>query len=135
MDFITGTAAGLNQGIYAGVSRYRRKMFMETLGWQLDSPPGEECGQFDRPDTVYVEARNDEDKMIGCARLLPTQSPYLLAEVFPQLLRRAGLSACRAGPLVIVDGPLCLPAGLRFCRHHRIPAEQRRADVQLTDFR
>jgi len=37
MDFITGTAAGLNQGIYAGVSRYRRKMFMETLGWQLDS--------------------------------------------------------------------------------------------------
>jgi N-acyl-L-homoserine lactone synthetase len=102
MDFITGTAAGLNQGIYAGVSRYRRKMFMETLGWQLDSAH---------------------------------QSPYLLAEVFPQLLRRAGLSACRAGPPVIVDGPPLFACWIEVLQAPSHPAEQRRADVQLTDFR
>jgi len=86
MDFISGTAAGLNQGAFAGVSRYRRRMFIETLGWPLDSPPGEERDQFDRHDTVYVVARNDAAEVIGCARLLPTRSPYLLAEVFPELL-------------------------------------------------
>jgi len=86
MDFISGTAAGLNPATYASLSRYRRKLFIDTLGWQLDSPPGEERDQFDRGDTVYVVARNARGAVTGCARLLPTVAPYLLAEVFPQLL-------------------------------------------------
>lgn len=36
--------------------------------------------------TVYVVAQNDKAEVIGCARLLPTHRPYLLGEIFPQLL-------------------------------------------------
>lgn len=86
MHFISGTEAQLGQANSALISSYRYKVFIETLGWQLDNPVGAERDQFDRPDTVYVAARDAGGAVIGCARLLPTVRPYLLDEVFPQLL-------------------------------------------------
>jgi N-acyl-L-homoserine lactone synthetase len=59
---------------------------VERLGWQLSTPDGIELDQFDRPDTVYVVAQNDDGEVSGCGRLLPTTRPYLLGDVFPQLL-------------------------------------------------
>lgn len=57
------------------------------LGWQLEGRgDGMELDQFDRPDTAYVIARDESGEVIGSARLLPTTGPYLLGEVFPQLL-------------------------------------------------
>ena len=35
---------------------------------------------------MYVVAQDDDGHVSGCARLLPTTRPYLLGEVFPQLL-------------------------------------------------
>lgn len=86
MQLVTGSQKGLPQGIYSKVSRYRHSVFVELLGWELPVQDGLELDQFDRPDTVYVAAQDDEGNVIGCARLLPTTSPYLLGEVFPQLL-------------------------------------------------
>lgn len=85
MNIVAGTAGSL-MGTYQQVASYRHKVFVENLGWDLHSPDGYEQDQFDRPDTVYVAARNDEEEICGCARLLPTTHPYLLSEVFPQLL-------------------------------------------------
>ena len=65
---------------------YRHDVFVDLLGWDLDKPDGLEYDQFDRPDTVYVVVRNEDGCINGCARLLPTTKPYLLGEVFPQLL-------------------------------------------------
>lgn len=86
MQFITGIPADLEPDIMTGVARYRHKVFVETLGWQLQCKNGLEYDQFDRDDTVYVVARNLSDQIIGTARLLPTHRPYLLGEVFPQLM-------------------------------------------------
>ena len=72
--------------LYSRVSHYRHEVFIERLGWNLRTREGAELDQFDRPDTVYVVAQNDEGQVSGCARLLPTTRPYLLGEVFPQLL-------------------------------------------------
>jgi acyl homoserine lactone synthase len=68
------------------VAAYRYKIFIERLGWQLPVQDGLERDQFDRPETVYVVARDDKGDICGCARLLPTTAPYLLGEVFPQLM-------------------------------------------------
>lgn len=65
---------------------YRHKIFIERLGWQLPVRDGMERDQFDRPDTLYVVAHDDNGDICGCARLLPTTKPYLLGEVFPQLM-------------------------------------------------
>lgn len=88
MDIVAGTADSL-MGTYQRVASYRHKVFVENLGWDLHSPNGLEQDQFDRPDTIYVAARDDDGDICGCARLLPTTHPYLLAEVFPQLLNGA----------------------------------------------
>lgn len=86
MQFISGISADLECDLMIGVARYRHKVFVETLGWRLQCENGLEYDQFDRDDTVYVVAQNENNEIIGTARLLPTHRPYLLGEVFPQLM-------------------------------------------------
>jgi acyl homoserine lactone synthase len=86
MHVVSGDQAGLPSGLYGSVARYRHRVFVEQLGWQLQTQDGHEIDQFDRPDTVYVVAQDDDGRVFGCARLLPTTRPYLLRDIFPQLL-------------------------------------------------
>ncbi|MDP2228610.1 MAG: acyl-homoserine-lactone synthase [Moraxellaceae bacterium] len=89
MQIIAGNTVNLPEGVFARVSSYRHHVFVEKLGWELDCHDGLELDQFDRPDTVYVVAQDNEERIQGCARLLPTTQSYLLSEVFPQLLNGA----------------------------------------------
>jgi N-acyl-L-homoserine lactone synthetase len=86
MRVVSGDQEELPCGVYVSVARYRHRIFVEQLGWQLQTHNGHEIDQFDRPDTVYVVAQDDEGRVFGCARLLPTTRPYLLGEIFPHLL-------------------------------------------------
>lgn len=86
MFVITGRQKELPDGLYEKVANYRHKVFIERLGWQLQTLDGIEQDQFDRVDTVYVVSRDAQGDVSGCARLLPTTQPYLLGDVFPQLL-------------------------------------------------
>lgn len=86
MHIVSGVLADLSPELTIGVARYRHKVFVEKLGWQLKCDDSLEYDQFDRDDTVYVIAQNETAEVIGSARLLPTTRPYLLSEVFPQLL-------------------------------------------------
>lgn len=86
MQFLVGNSLDLPRQWVHAMANYRYRVFVEHLGWQLRGEPGMELDDFDRPDTVYIIARGDHGRIIGCARLLPTTSPYLLSHVFPQLL-------------------------------------------------
>jgi N-acyl-L-homoserine lactone synthetase len=86
MEFIAGVSDCLPAAVHSSVARYRYKVFVETLGWKLNARDELELDQFDRADTVYVVARDRSGEIQGCARLLPTTRPYLLGDVFPQLL-------------------------------------------------
>lgn len=86
MQFFTGTPANLKSTLMVDIARYRHKVFVEKLGWSLQCENGLEYDQFDRHDTVYVTVQDDQGEIVGTARLLPTTGPYLLEEVFPQLL-------------------------------------------------
>jgi N-acyl-L-homoserine lactone synthetase len=86
MEFIAGVSTCLPAAVNVSVARYRYKVFVETLGWELNTRDELELDQFDRTDTVYVVARDDAGQINGFARLLPTTRPYLLGEIFPQLL-------------------------------------------------
>ncbi|OUL98900.1 acyl-homoserine-lactone synthase [Variovorax sp. JS1663] len=90
MEIIAGTPKNLSDEVLVGLARYRHEVFVETLGWDLATQAGLELDQFDRPDTIYVAAR-EEERYVGIARLLPTVRPYLLSEVFPQLMGDAPL--------------------------------------------
>ena len=120
-----GTCAQLCTGVEAELAEYRYHVFIETLGWSLPCEKGIEHDQFDGPDTVYVVARDVTGSICGCARLLPTLAPYLLANVFPQLLGEMAapkdaqvweLSRFSTQVMGRSHGPLsCKDARSRFC--------------------
>lgn len=83
---IAGNPLVLSHDIYNKVGQYRRKVFVETLGWSLQTRDGMELDQFDRPDTLYLASQDEDGVINGCARLLPTDRPYLLGEIFPELM-------------------------------------------------
>ncbi len=89
MQVVAGASSGLPADLVRRLWQYRHRVFIERLGWPLDSQQGCERDRFDREDTVYVALLDEQQAIVGCARLLPTTRPYLLAEVFPQLLHGA----------------------------------------------
>jgi N-acyl-L-homoserine lactone synthetase len=72
--------------MFPKLANYRHQVFIEKLGWQLNVSNRTETDQFDGPATVYVVAEEADGTISGCARLLPTNGPYLLADVFPEML-------------------------------------------------
>ncbi len=86
MEILTGNSRDLSSGVMTDLSRYRHKVFVEKLGWELKCTDGQELDQFDGPQARYVIGRNSNDAIIASARLLPTTQPYLLSEVFPYVL-------------------------------------------------
>lgn len=93
MEFITGTSEELSSQLMTDIAHYRHKVFIDKLGWELQCENAQEYDQFDRADTVYVIAQNINKEIIGIARLLSTTRPYLLGEIFPQLLHELPVPA------------------------------------------
>lgn len=69
--------------------RLRAQVFHERLGWAVrcDSQ-GRELDIFDTLDPLYLIATESRQstRALGCWRLLPSTGPYMLRDVFPQLL-------------------------------------------------
>lgn len=86
MTVLSGTRDQLSAGVETELASYRYAIFVESLQWPLPATDGLELDQFDRPDTLYIVARDQQGTVCGCARLLPTTSAYLLDEVFPELM-------------------------------------------------
>ena len=86
MEIIAGTIDSFTADVLFDMARYRHEVFVEKLGWKLDTRGRLELDEFDRKDTIYLIARNTDGEIVGTSRLLPTHRPYLLASVFPQLL-------------------------------------------------
>ena len=68
MNRIAGSSNTIGKQLYTQVAHYRHKVFIEMLGWELETRNGEELDQFDRPDTLYVVSQDDDGNVNGCAR-------------------------------------------------------------------
>lgn len=66
--------------------RLRHAVFHDRLGWEVTSDNGMEHDEFDRANPVYVLVRGTGDDLDACWRLLPTNGPYMLKDIFPELL-------------------------------------------------
>lgn len=91
LRLITGMNSEINQNVMYGLAEYRYEIFVKKMGWPLNCPEGFEQDEFDRPDTVYAIVLDADNNICGCARLLPTNKPYLLSEHFVHLMGGAGL--------------------------------------------
>jgi acyl homoserine lactone synthase len=70
---------------------FRRRLFVERLGWRLSLKDGRECDEFDTDDAVYVALFKSET-LIGGFRAIRTDQDYLAQSVF------AGLATLRPFP-------------------------------------
>lgn len=66
--------------------KFRREVFVDRLGWSLPLIEGAERDEYDTDDAVYVLARDKQQRITGCARLLPTASRSMLSDLFSELL-------------------------------------------------
>ncbi len=78
--------ARLNETTMQQMYRLRHTVFHDRLGWEVTSDDGMEYDEFDNANSVYVLVRGNDDGLEACWRLLPTNGPYMLKDVFPQLL-------------------------------------------------
>lgn len=86
MEILAGRPAELAPQVMVNVEKYRYKVFVETLGWDLVTEQGRERDQFDSDETIYLAVQDESGNIVGTGRLLPTTGPYLLGDVFPQLM-------------------------------------------------
>lgn len=65
--------------------RLRYDVFSVRLGWQVEVENGREYDQFDELDPTYFLAI-ENGSVVATWRLLPTMGPYMLRDIFPELL-------------------------------------------------
>jgi acyl-homoserine lactone synthase len=68
--------------------RLRHRIYVEERRWmQIARADGREIDQFDTPDTIYLMAM-EGSRVVGSHRLVPTNKPNLMSDLFPQLALR-----------------------------------------------
>ena len=72
----------------------RHAVFHDRLGWDVLSDKGMEYDFFDVLNPTYVLVKGNGAEIQGCSRLLPTIGPYMLKDVFPQLLHGRPAPEC-----------------------------------------
>ena len=64
----------------------RFRVFKNRLGWNVPVENDEERDSFDRLYPIYLLAKDPDENLVGSWRFLPTTGPYMLRDVFPELL-------------------------------------------------
>lgn len=99
--------------------KLRYNSIIERQGWNVPTVRDMEYDQYDNPAAYYLVWRDEFGITRGTSRLYPTDRPYMLQEVFSNLVTKASLP--------------CSPKiweGSRFCVDSSLAPEQRRRIIQ-----
>jgi acyl homoserine lactone synthase len=77
---------GLGAPLLDSMYRLRCEVFHERLRWEVRVENGREHDWFDLIGPHYLVAHDGATTALGCCRLLPTQGPNMLRDIFPILL-------------------------------------------------
>jgi acyl homoserine lactone synthase len=80
----------LPPALFDSMLRLRAAVFSERLGWAVKVVAGREHDQFDLLGPYYAIA-HDGHQATGCCRLLPSQGPNMLRDIFPALASASGI--------------------------------------------
>src|SRR6185369_2500150 len=85
IDVVTKDNAHLYGEALEEMFRLRHDVYVKERNWtDLARPDGLERDQFDNENATYLIAF-DDGRVSGSVRLLPTVTPHLLGDLFPQL--------------------------------------------------
>lgn len=91
IECVTWETAHLYGEAWISQHRLRHRMFVERQGWEVPSFNGLEYDQFDTPAAVYLMWRDDAGQARATTRLIPTERPYMLKELWPDMVTSAPL--------------------------------------------
>ena len=67
--------------------KVRKLIFKDRMGWDVSiNKQGLEIDEFDLPETVYILVRDSEGRVAGVWRMLPSSSPSMIREIWPDFL-------------------------------------------------
>ncbi|MCC8392924.1 GNAT family N-acetyltransferase [Paraburkholderia sp. MMS20-SJTR3] len=69
--------------------RLRARVFHGRLGWEIPTIAGMEIDGYDALGPHYMLIQDEQQRLRGCWRLMPTEGPNMLKDTFPQLLHGA----------------------------------------------
>lgn len=69
-----------------GMHRLRRKVFHERMGWDVAVIREWEIDGFDAFDPLYMLSIDEQERVVGCLRLLPTTGFTMINDVFSEIL-------------------------------------------------
>ncbi|WP_320200755.1 acyl-homoserine-lactone synthase TraI (plasmid) [Agrobacterium sp. rho-13.3] len=98
----------------------RAAVFRERLSWDVKITEAGEQDEYDDLEPTYLLAVTDDERVVGCARLLPAIGPTMLERTFPQLLASGSLTASAS----VVESS-------RFCVDTSLPARRGKEGSQL----
>ncbi len=91
--------------LIAGMHRLRYRVFRDRLNWDVSVSEDMEIDAYDALKPTYIVAVDDDGLVAGCARLLPTTGPTMLAKTFPVLL---GSAACPRSHTIFESSRFCV---------------------------
>ena len=93
--------------------RLRAAVFGDRLEWDVTITDQGERDQYDDLHPTYILAISPDQKVVGCARLLPAPGPTMLEQTFPQLLERGSLDPHAA---MVESSRFCVDTSLQTGR-------------------
>ncbi|MDD3182680.1 MAG: acyl-homoserine-lactone synthase [Alphaproteobacteria bacterium] len=86
LEIVQAGQAGKTRLLF-DMHRLRKRVFKDRMGWPVTvTEGGLEIDQFDLPEALYLLALNNDGKVIGNWRLLPTTGSTMVRDVWPQFL-------------------------------------------------
>jgi len=96
IDIITAASEGPGSKVLEDMHRLRHRVFKERLRWDVQSKNGMERDEYDNLDAIYLLSYDDSDTLRGTWRMLPTTGPYMLRDVFSELMEDQPLPNARS---------------------------------------
>lgn len=88
MRYLIETRDNIAPRTLVEMHRLRASIFKEKKGWDVSIIDDMEIDGYDalKPSYMLLLDEQEEDKVTGCWRILPTTGPYMLKDTFPLLL-------------------------------------------------
>lgn len=100
----------------ASMFRLRFRAVIERQEWDVPTWQNMEYDEFDNPATTYFVWRDEDDQVRGCARLNPTDRPYMLRKAFSFLVTDG----------ILPEKDMTIWEGSRLCVDKDLPAPLRK---------
>lgn len=88
VQLVQGATNPLCRDLLTKMFRQRYDIFIREKGWNIKSENGLEVDQYDTPETLYLIDLDRDGNVAASTRMVRTDQPYMLADVFSDMCER-----------------------------------------------